>query len=902
MASGENTLVGELGMETVVDPNTNTWYTVGERGAEFVKLPQNAIVFNHKQTEELFGAGRIDSRGEALATGNAAISISGIVSGLKNLTTKKTTTANNAISGAISAVKNVVSGITAGVSGLIAGASSAIKAVSDKASSTGTKRPDESGGTSGGGTGGGGDGGSSSSKDEKTELENLKEKYEELNKQTEHLIAHQEFLYKQAKKGLDYSGMDKSLQAQAELYKKIMSDSQAAVAEMIASGADDTSAELQSMEEAYWSAYDSLYETIDKINDLYVDALNEKIDGIQTAFDNLQAAADEFNKYGGITLDSFQALLENGVQYMSLLENQDGQYVINAEGIQKLIAAQKEQLAVESAISYLKQLQTALADGESNAVANLVNLTNQLSSTTWDAVYAQAALLRANLSDEQYAKVIANIDALRAISSGVITDISKQLDDSDTDRTKNIDDQQNALDEILKLTEDLIEAEAKDRIEAIEDEIDAYKKIIDLKKESLKASKDENDYAKSVAEKTKEIAKLQVQIDQLKLDDSREARAERASLEEQLANLQGELGDLQSDRAYEIQTDALDKAAEDFEDARQKEIDAIESSISSAEKLYQAAMARLESGWDTLYQELIDWNTETGSSLNSEITENWLKAAEAVKLYGSYVQAVAGVKAAQEAAENTTTSSSTVVATGTPTVIPPREEIPAQIPSVPETDSNPEPEPEPVKKVKVISGRWNVRTGPSTNNKILGVVGEGTTLDYRGQTSGNWYAVTYNGNDAWINNGGSKIIEELPKYHIGGIAGGNATAKDNEVLSVLEEGEMILTEKMKKAAYKLIDFKDYLEKKLGHAIGTVTPPIPQVPALAGVGISEREGIDVGQVNFNPTVHVEINHSGAMTDKDARQFGKTIADTATNELYEGFRRRGIGKLFGTKPTQ
>lgn len=912
MASGGNTLVGELGMETVVDPATNTWYTVGEHGAEFVRLPQNAIVFNHKQTEELFGTGRIDSRGEALATGNAAISLSSIVSGLKNLATKKTSTTakttsatqkssslssavTGAVSGVISTVKNTVSGIITGIS-------SAFKAASDKVTSSGTQRPGGSGGSSGGSSGSGGSGSGSGSKDEKTELEKLKEKYEELNKQTEHLIAHQEFLYKQAEKGLDYSGMDKSLQAQAELYKKIMSDSQAAVAEMIASGADDTSEELQSMEESYWSAYESLYETLDKINDLYVDALNEKIDGIQTAFDNLQTAADEFNKYGGITLDSFQSLLENGVQYMSLLENQNGQYIINTEGIQKLIAAQKEQLAVESAISYLKQLQTALADGEVNAVANLVNLTNQLSSTTWDAVYAQAALLRANLSEEQYAKVIANIDALRAISSAVITDITKQLDDSDTDRKKNVDDQQSALEEILKLTEDLVKAEAEDRIEAIEDEIDAYKKIIDLKKESLKASKDENDYAKSVAEKTKEIAKLQARIDQLKLDDSREARAERASLEEQLANLQGELGDLQNDRAYEIQTDALDKAAEDFEDARQKEIDAIENNISSAEKLYQAAMARLESGWDTLYQELIDWNTEAGSSLNSEITENWLKAAEAVKLYGSYVQAVAGVKAEQEASGNTTTSSNTIVATGTPTVIPPREETPIQTPSIPETDSKPEPEPEPIKRVKVVSGRWNVRTGPSTKNKILGVVGEGTLLDYRGQTSGDWYAVSYNGNDAWINNGGSKIIEELPKYHIGGIAGGNATTKDNEVLSVLEEGEMILTDKMKKAAYRLIDFKDYLEKKLGHAIGTVMPPIPQVPALAGVGVSERAGIDVGQVNFNPTVQVEINHSGAMTDKDARQFGKTIADTATNELYEGFRRRGIGKLFGTKPTQ
>lgn len=871
MASGGKTLVGELGMETVVDPASNTWYTVGERGAEFVNLPKNAIVFNHKQTKELFGTGHIDSRGDAMATGNAAASFA------------------SAISNAFAELKNIKSNIK-----------NTLK-TSDPTKGSGTQRPKVSGSGSGGSGNKGSGGGGGGSKDEKTELEELKEQYEELNKQTEHLIAHQEFLYKQAEKGIDYSGMDKSLQAQVELYKKIMSDSQAAVAEMIANGADDTSEELQSMEEAYWSAYESLYETLDKINGLYVDALNEKIDGIQSAFDNLQTAADEFNKYGGITLDSFQSLLENGVQYMSLLENQNGQYIINTEGIQKLIAAQKEQLAVESAISYLKQLQTALADGEVNAVANLVNLTNQLSSTTWDAVYAQAALLRANLSEEQYAKVIANIDALRAISNSVITDISKRLDDTDTSRKESIDGQQDALEKILELTEDLIKAEAEDRIEAIEDEIDAYKKIINLKKESLKASKDENDYAKSVAEKTKEIGKLQARIDMLKLDDSREARAERAKLEEQLAGLQGDLGDLQSDHAYDIQTDALDKAADAFEEARKQEIDAIENSISSAEKLYRAALSRLESGWSTLYQELIEWNTEAGSSLNSEIIENWEKAAEAVKVYGSYVQAVAGIKAEQESFDaGSESSSNNIVAVGTPTEIPPKEEAVITPPTTPEPD--PEPAPQPVQKVHVVSGRWNVRTGPSSKYKTLGVVGEGTKLEYRGTTSGKWYAVKYNGKDAWINNGGSKLIEELPKYHVGGIAGDKATEKDNEVLSVLEKGEMVLTDKMKRAAYTLIDFKDYLEKKLGNAIGAIYPPVSQIPVLSGVGVSERNAIEVGKIDFSPTFQVEINHSGTMTDKDARQYGKTIAGTAANELYEGFRKRGIGKIFGTKPTK
>lgn len=868
MASGGNTLVGELGMETVVDPATNTWYTVGEHGAEFVKLPKDAIVFNHLQTEELFASGRVDGRGSAFASGNAALSIFETAKASLLGTIKKGSTSNT----------------------------------SDTAVGSGTQNPSSVASSKGGKKRSSG-----SSKDNgKSKLEELKKLYEDLNKQTEHLIAHQEFLYKQAKKGLDYSGMDRSLQAQAELYKKMMADSQAAVAEMIANGAKDTDEELQAMEEAYWRAYDSLYETLDKINVLYVDALNEKIDGIQAAFNNLQAAADEFNAYGGITIDSFQALLENGIQYMSLLENQNGQYVINTEGIQRMIAAQKEQLAVESAVSYLKQLQTALADNEANAVANLVNLTNQLSSTTWDAVYAQAALLRGSLSEDQYARVIENIDALKAISSSVITDLTK-ISDGSSSYSKKIDDQQDALEKILDLTEDLVKAEAKDRIEAIEGEIDAYKKIIDLKKESLKASKDENDYAKSVAEKTKEIAQMQTRIDQLKLDDSREARAERANLEKQLADLQDELGNLQSDRAYDLQTEALDKAADEFEEARQKEIDAIESSISSAEKLYQAAMARLASGWDSLYQELIDWNTEAGSSLNSEITENWLKAADAVKQYGDYVKAITEIRQAKEGLEGGGSSANTVVAKGAPTIIPPKTDASAGTSSQPlETkeiahESTPQADSVSLKKVQVMRGNWNVRTGPSTSKKVLGVVGKGTSLEYRGETSGDWFAVVYKGKNAWINNGGSKLVEELPEYHVGGVVGDKVSTNDNEVLSVLEEGEMVLTDKMKRAAYTLIDFKDYLEKKLGNAIGAIPLPLPQAPALAGVGALGHNTVEVGHVNFNPTIQVEINHSGSMSDKDARQYGRTIAATATNELYEGFRKRGIGRIFGVKPT-
>lgn len=96
------TLVGELGREMCVNPHTGRWYTVGDNGAEFVNIPQGAIVFNHVQTEELLSNGFTASRAVALASGtHPDISGKAFVSG------------NAMVTGGISvkqAKKSVVSG------------------------------------------------------------------------------------------------------------------------------------------------------------------------------------------------------------------------------------------------------------------------------------------------------------------------------------------------------------------------------------------------------------------------------------------------------------------------------------------------------------------------------------------------------------------------------------------------------------------------------------------------------------------------------------------------------------------------------------------------------------------------------------------------------------------------
>lgn len=60
----ETALVGEVGTELVVDGSSNRWYTVGDNGAEFSHIPAGSVVFNSKQTRELFSKGFTNSRGK----------------------------------------------------------------------------------------------------------------------------------------------------------------------------------------------------------------------------------------------------------------------------------------------------------------------------------------------------------------------------------------------------------------------------------------------------------------------------------------------------------------------------------------------------------------------------------------------------------------------------------------------------------------------------------------------------------------------------------------------------------------------------------------------------------------------------------------------------------------------
>ena len=104
---GGKTLVGEVGNELVVNPRTGKWYTVGDKGAEFVNLPHGAIVFDHEKTKKLLNNGFVGGYGDALANGNA------MDAGSPGVGSYVSTAGNNYLPGKNPLVKNTYKATTA---------------------------------------------------------------------------------------------------------------------------------------------------------------------------------------------------------------------------------------------------------------------------------------------------------------------------------------------------------------------------------------------------------------------------------------------------------------------------------------------------------------------------------------------------------------------------------------------------------------------------------------------------------------------------------------------------------------------------------------------------------------------------------------------------------------------
>lgn len=157
------------------------------------------------------------------------------------------------------------------------------------------------------------------------------------------------------------------------------------------------------------------------------------IDNIQSAYKNCSTAVEEYNKYGYLSVDSLQSLLQMDDEYLNTLELVNGKLQINQESYANLLAAQYAQAQMEAISQAISEL-NAIAKGDAAEKADtfteatedeknkLVALCPALKDAT-----AGTGELAAALAAAQGAAEGGDADAIQAKIDGVMNALNTRL-------------------------------------------------------------------------------------------------------------------------------------------------------------------------------------------------------------------------------------------------------------------------------------------------------------------------------------------------------------------------------------------------------------------------------------------------------------------------------------------
>lgn len=263
------------------------------------------------------------------------------------------------------------------------------------------------------------------------------------------------------------------------------------------------------------------------------DDLNEQIDSIQSSYKAIQAAQEEYNQYGYVSMDTLQALISLDSEYLACLIDENGQLQLNSATYQQLVQAKLAEAEATAISQAMTELQ-AIANGEAAAstvdyitgnaelMKSLALLTGQYSNVANAAMTAaqaqalSAAIESANGIDSTATeKVMANLNAKLAL----IQNTAQKTTSSFGGLNNAVNGFSNAQKGAGKATKDTNDA-LKEQKEALEAEKEVLQEQKEAAEDALQAQIDGIDDV--IKGKEKEIDLLDDEIDKIK-----EAREER---------------------------------------------------------------------------------------------------------------------------------------------------------------------------------------------------------------------------------------------------------------------------------------------------------------------------------------------------------------------------------------
>ena len=564
--------------EIVVNPHTGRWWTVGTYGAEFVDIPKNAIVFNHKQSKALLENGSIFSRGKVLAGGTAKVRGDANIKSLK------------------------------------------INSSSTSSSSTSSK--------------------SSNSSNNNNNSTNEKEKFDWIEvaiSRVERAInifkdtfsnSFKKFSTRSTANSKAINKTKDELDIQRKALNRYLAEANSVnLSETIKKKVRNGKIDIQEYGEANQkkiSEYQKWYEKVLECDKAIQDLTTNLSELYREAFDLTQTKYEgKLNKYdhkdnqlqNQISVQEAQGKFVSTSLYKSTIKNEKKrQNVLNAEltELQSNLDDAVKSGAVKKYSEAWYEMQNAI-DGVSESLdeSNLkaIEAANSIRQIKWDEfdftrerksqITQESDFLIDQISEHKlyddngkmnkYGRATAGLHAINynvhlkeaQSYANEIAKIDKDLQEDPTNK-----DLITRREELVQSRQDEIAAAKQEREalvdlvqEGINKELEALSERITKYKENLRSAKDLYDYQKKIKNQTKNISDLRKQISAYENDDSEEGKAKVQKLKLELEEAQEDLRDTEYEKSISDQEELLDKFYEDYEEFMNKKLEDVTSVV-----------------------------------------------------------------------------------------------------------------------------------------------------------------------------------------------------------------------------------------------------------------------------------------------------------------------------------
>ena len=612
-------LVGELGTETLV--RNGRYYTIGDTGAEFIHYEKGDIIFNHKQTEELFRYGKVTSgggRGKAFVNGTAFVSGTAFSNGSgggeepsRNSVTGKKYSKSSSSSSSSDDFEETFDWIEIAIDRI----ERAIDRLDQKASGTWRSWSDRN-------------------KSLKDEISKIRDEIDLQNKAYNKYMA--------AANGVGLSNEWKKKVQDGEIDFSTIKDE--TLAEKI-KDYQEYYEKAMACKDAVLDLEDAEAEAYSKIFDL----ITAKYDAILQKYEHAESMLNEY-----IAQSEARGHVVSKQYYQELIKNERASMIEMRKQRDEMIKARDEAVAsgaiVEGSEEWhnmtkqINDINLAIEQGETS----LIEYANAMREIDWQ-IFDMAQERISNLTDE--ANFLIDLMSNKKLydENGQMTEegratmglhgqnynvhmaqadnYAKEIERLNQEIAKDPYNQ-TLLDrrqELIELQRESILA-AEDEKQAIKDmvaegieiELDALQERIDKYNEAIESQKSLYDYQKKVKEQTKEIASIEKQLAAYAGDDSEEIKSKvqelRVSLEEAKENLK----ETEYDKYISDQQQLLDELYLEYEtvlNARLDNIDALMSDMISginenASEINATLATQAENVGATLSDEMQSiWNT-----------------------------------------------------------------------------------------------------------------------------------------------------------------------------------------------------------------------------------------------------------------------------------------------------